>query len=246
MKPTSFDCLEKVHHIHVHNNMIAYSLEHSIQVVDNNFQLLHSYQTGSSTIDLKWSPVSGTDLVLSAAFLDRVVLFHNHQVFELTKSPTNRISFNSNGSLLASTGDDKLVHVFHLQEDGEQETIVLRSRGVALEWNAHKSSLLIGESSGEIRVFDFHSKQFVYAVMQPYFGQLLRSLSWHLSDTSSFGGLVGDKWFIWNLEKGHLPEHQGYAPNGRQFLWTGVQSKVFCISSNNELRLYPTVFTKGI
>jgi WD40 repeat protein len=241
----SMDCLEKVHKIRLHKDLIAYALENSIQVSDLHFNVLHSYQTGSPAVGLEWSPQSGNSIILAASFVDRIVLFSNTDVYELAKISTNAISFNGNGSLLASTGDDKMARVHYIQEDTEAFQIPLRSRGVSIQWNMQNSLLLMGESNGDIRIFDFYTKQFTHSIVQPYFGQPIVDLCWGPSD-HTFGGIVGDKWFLWNVEKSNVPEHQGYCLNGRKFIWNNHPSRIFTIQGLNDVKLFATVFTKGI
>jgi WD40 repeat protein len=240
----SMDCLEKVHKIKLHNDLIAYALENSIQVSDLHFNVLHSYQTGSPASGLEWSPQSGSSIIIAASFTDRVVLFSNTEVYELAKISTNAISFNGNGSLLATTGDDRMARVHYIEEDAEPFLIPLRSRGVSIQWNPHNSLLLMGESNGSIRIFDFYTKQFTHSIVQPYFGQVIVDLSWGPAD-HTFAGIVGDKWFLWNVEKSNVPEHQGFCLNGRKFIWNNHPSRIFTIQSLHEVKMFATVFTKG-
>jgi WD40 repeat protein len=239
------DCLEKVQKISIHKDLIAYALDNSIQVTDLQFQTLHSYQTGSPCTGLEWSPQSGNDVILAASFIDRLVLFFNNQVFEMGKITCNSLKFNANGSLLATTGDDKMVRIWSVQKEGEPFQIPLKSRGCSVDWNPHNSQLLIGESNGDVRVFDFHSKEFVFSIMHPYLGQLIIDLKWNPVDPVVFGGIVGDKFLIWNIEKNNIPEHHGLCLGGRKFIWNNHPSRLFSIQGINDIKMFATVFTKG-
>ncbi|KAL2913389.1 ATP-dependent DNA/RNA helicase [Polyrhizophydium stewartii] len=232
-----------------------------------SFTVLQEHHVGSKATSIDWSSETlsrrlsdgfETRIALAAAFEDRSIMFYASGAAPLDvcasagqrhQDAINDIAFDRvGGRFVASVSDDRTCHVWRIHEptsgdEADQFPIVikLKARGVSVRWN-HKLSkqIMIGESSGAIRILDIETHSWLFSVFQPDKSgpeALLRSVDWNPHDPNLFGAVVGRRWFVWNMNGQlamHLPEHSGEAhpEMGNRFRWCISDPKMFATSTN--------------
>ncbi|XP_041354369.1 nucleoporin Nup37-like [Gigantopelta aegis] len=133
----------------------------------------------------------------------------------------NSITFDpSNGSQLASTGDDLTCRIWDKEGD-ERMIFQLTSPGMSVCWHQEEPfKILVAQKNGIIRMFSLHNQQ---SIMSLNTGQVpLMSADWSRHDSLIVGAAASIDWLVFNTSLSSQPveKRQAHTDGVRQFRWS--------------------------
>uniref|UniRef100_A0A0B6ZMA5 Nucleoporin Nup37 n=1 Tax=Arion vulgaris TaxID=1028688 RepID=A0A0B6ZMA5_9EUPU len=218
---------------------------------------LRDFSTKCNTLAIAWSPQTSLQVLpkimsFAAATDDRTLQIfmtdlntsHSVKVLSGHKDFVNAITYDpSEGSLVASTGDDLTCRVWSVA-DGQQESLFqLTSPGVSVCWhNDEPYKLMVAQKDGTIRFFSLHNQQ---PIMSLSCGQTpLLSADWSRHNHLLVGAVAGTEWMVFNVSVSSLPieRRQAHSEGACQFRWSRCHESLLATSGRpgRELKVFNT------
>jgi len=253
------NCVEFFHQQDVGPVLLGYSFENYVTLVVLHFpklepdvaefthEILTDVKHESSVLRLAWCPRTSMvshpfQLIFATVCLDHTIrLFTLNNQMEVTMATIgkhntfiNDCAFEpSTGNILATTGDDNKCRIWNVSDNVSGETsehcIPLTSPGKAVRWNGSDvGKLLVAEQNGCIRMYDATNFAPIFSLTcTPSSG--LTSCDWSLVNPSKIGATIGKNFYVWDTEKGSLPQVSAPAHNegAQTFRWCNVSEEIF-------------------
>jgi len=227
-------------------------------IEEYNYENLTDIDHGSSVLTMKWSPktsmsIHPVGLIFCTIGIDfQLRLFTLNNKMEVSvkilgehKSFINDCCFEpSQGNIVASVGDDKKCRMWDVETGEVAMVIPLSSPGRNVLWNINDpTKLVVGEQNGCIRAYNSTTFQPVFTLNSMQSIGNMMSCDWSILNPVKIGAVIGKQWFVWNIQKGSLPESSGTAHHGssQEFKWSNIHDGIFSTRGrgpDNQFHLY--------
>ncbi|XP_059153896.1 nucleoporin Nup37-like [Physella acuta] len=218
---------------------------------------LRDFSTQCNTLAIAWSPQTSLKVLpklmsLAAASDDRSLKVF---ITDMNKSNTvkvlsghkgfvNSITYDpSEGSQLASTGDDLTCRIWSLAEGRQESLFQLTSPGMAVCWHSDEPfKLMVAQKDGIIRFFSLHNNQ---PIMSLSTGQTpLLSADWSRHNNLLVGAVAGSDWIVFDVSLSSLPieKRQAHNEGARNFRWSRCHESLVatCGRPGRQLKVFNT------
>lgn len=160
------------------------------------------------------------------------------------KSFVNALTFDpSEGTHLASTGDDLTCRVWSVTECKQEVLYQLTSPGMAVAWHGDEPyKLMVAQKDGLIRFFSLHNQQPIQSLSC---GQSpLLSADWSRHNNLLVGAVCGTDWLVFDVSSSSLPieRRQAHAEGARLFRWSRCHESLVatCGRPGQQLKVFNT------
>ncbi|RUS90847.1 hypothetical protein EGW08_001354 [Elysia chlorotica] len=207
---------------------IAWSPQTSLHVLPKTMRNLSIYLTYRLDLDL------------------RLDLDHENQIWILWghKGFVNALTFDpTEGTHLASTGDDLTCRVWNVAEAQQEILYQLTSPGMAVAWHGDEPyKLMVAQKDGLIRFFSLHNQQPIQSLscnQSP-----LLSADWSRHSNLLVGAVCGSDWLVFDVSSSSLPieRRQAHAEGARLFRWSRCHESLVatCGRPGRQLKVFNT------
>lgn len=223
-----------------------------------NYENLTDINHGASVLKMRWSPKTSLQVhpvglifcTIGVDFQLRLFTINNkmevdRQILGEHKSFINDCCFEpTQGNEVASVGDDKKCRIWDVETGEVAMVIPLSSPGRNVLWNVNDpTKLIVAEQNGRIRGYNSSTYQPIFSLSCIHATGDLMSCDWSVLNPMKIGAVVGKQWFIWDIQKGSLPELSGTAHHGssQEFKWSNVHDGIFSTRGrgpDNQFHLY--------